>query len=203
MAGFIQFIRTDTVLFSSNTLSHIREGVNLNGASRVTIENNRFDDFQPADGDHADAVQLFTSNLTLPHDLASHSIVIKGNLILAGDKAQGVFSRDEIGMHESDKGYRSVEITDNVIVGAVWHGITADHIEGLEIRDNLLFRTPQGVSDNRIMVKGGTGSVVRNLASAYLLSAGVTARMNRQQGTRGPSAQKAIAAWEQRNVSRH
>jgi hypothetical protein len=170
LAGFANFIRTEGARFQDNDLRTIREGVNIQGGRDIAIERNRFEDFRPFEGDHSDGVQFFTSGLTLADDTAARDVTIRDNLIIAGGKAQGIFSRDELDLAASGRGYQRFTIEGNIVIGAGWHGITASQIDDVRIRNNRLFRVADvDTMDSRISVDGGSGLVDSNEANAFIL----------------------------------
>lgn len=190
LAGFTNFIRTDGGRFADNDLRDMREGLEIQGARNLVIERNRFENFRPFNGDHADAVQIFTTGLTQPGDTGSRDIVIRDNLMLLGSKAQGVFAGDEIGLGGTGKGYARFTIENNIIVGAGWHGITVAYADGLIVRENRLGRVEgSDLYDSRIDVTG-TGVVVEgNEANAFIFRSPVKEARNAKFG---PLPAKAI-----------
>lgn len=184
MAGFSNFVRTAGARFADNEVRTVREGLEVVGGSNIVIERNRFEDFRPAEGDHPDAMQFFTTGLTRPGDTASRGVVIRGNLVLGNSKAQGVFATDQIGMAAKGIGYRDFTIEDNVIVSATWHGITASEIENVTIRNNRLYKRRGDPYDSRIGIDRSTGdvSVSGNDADDYVYAGPARQSGNRKHG---------------------
>jgi hypothetical protein len=197
LAGFSNFVRTDGGRFLDNDLKTIREGLDIQGGRNIVIERNRFEDFRPFGGDHADAVQFFTTGLTRPDDTAARDVTIRDNLIIAAGKAQGIFSRDEIDLAAAGRGYQRFTIEGNIIIGAGWHGITAGKIEDVRIRNNRLFRVADvDTMDSRIAVRGGSGLVEGNEANAYILQGPVGDKGNRsRRNSPQRDVDAVIAAW--------
>lgn len=144
------------------------DGVRGGGNSNVTITKNIFTDFYPADGDHPDAIQFWTTNTSA----SASNITITDNVILRGDGAamQGIFMRDEVG----NLPYKNVTISGNVVVGGMYHGITVGNAEGLTVTNNEV----TGYADQKswISVKGAA-TLTGNTAQTYLINgvAAVTA----------------------------
>ena len=197
LAGFANFVRTDGARFQDNHLKTIREGLQIVGGRNIVIERNRFEDFRPFGADHADAVQFFTTGLTRPGDTAARDVTIRDNMIIAAGKAQGIFSRDEIDLAASGRGYQRFTIEDNIVIGAGWHGITAAKIEDVRIRNNRLFRVADvDTMDSRIAVHGGYGVVEGNEANAYILEGEVGKGNNRsRRNSLRQEVDEVIAAW--------
>jgi len=196
MTGNIAFVRSNGIVFRNNQLRRIREGIQIQGGGNILIEHNRFEEFMPAKGDHADAIQLFTAGLG-PNEQAAHDITIRDNLILAGGKAQGVFAGDELKLAGQGRGFRNFTIENNVIVGAAWHGISAPHVAGLTVRGNRLFRVSGSDKyDSRIWAGGSDVTVEGNTANAYILADNVKEARNRKAGpSQAAKVQGIIAEW--------
>jgi hypothetical protein len=200
LAGFVNFVRTDGARFQDNHLKTIREGLQIVGGRNISIERNLFEDFRPFGPDHADGVQFFTTGLTRPEDLAARDVTIRDNLIIAAGKAQGIFSRDEIDLAASGRGYERFTIEGNIVIGAGWHGITASRIADVRIRNNRLFRVEDvDTMDSRISVDGGSGVVEDNEANAYILKGEVGEGRNRsQRNTPRRDVDAVVADWMKR-----
>ncbi|MBA2920743.1 right-handed parallel beta-helix repeat-containing protein [Sphingomonas sp. CGMCC 1.13658] len=201
MAGSNSFILSNGVQFIANRMTRVREGVQFKGGGNILIESNRFDNFQPFLGDHPDAIQFFTAGLTNPTDLASHDVLISGNLIIAADQSQGIFLADQNSLQSSGRGYKRIAIRRNIIVGAVWHGITAAPVDSLTIVGNRAIRqSGRDVRGNRITAAGREVILEDNEASEFKIAQSVRNHGNR---TLGPlSAQRinaVIAEWTQAN----
>ena len=183
LAGFSNIVRTDGARFADNDLKTIREGLDIVGGRNIVVERNRFEDFRPFGGDHADAVQFFTTGLTRPGETAARDVTIRDNLIIAAGHAQGVFSGDEADLAASGRGYARFTIEGNIVIGAGWHGITAWQIDDVTIRNNRLFRVKgEDTMDSRIAISGGSGTMSGNEANAFILKAPVQQAGNKQQG---------------------
>lgn len=197
MAGFSNFVRTVGARFSDNDVETIREGLEVKGGQDIVIERNRFSDFQPFGGDHADGVQFFTTGLTNPGETAARNVVIRDNLVLARGKAQGIFIQDEISLAASGRGYKDFTIEGNIVVGAGWHGITASQVDNVTIRNNRLFRIRDvDTMDSRIAMDRSSGVVSGNEANDYIYNDSPSQSKNVK---RGPSdaarVDGVIAEW--------
>lgn len=197
MAGFTHFFRTVGARFRDNDLKTMREGLDVMGGRDIIVERNRFEDFQPYDGDHADGVQFFTTGLNRPDDLATREAVVRDNLFLSRGRAQAVFTNDEIGIAASGRGFADFTIENNLIVGAAYHGVTATNIDRVTVRGNRLLRVRgQDPYEGRITIYGGPAVVEGNQVNAILPSDRTTARGNRLVRDTDPSdTDAAIAEW--------
>ncbi|MFD1612410.1 hypothetical protein ACFSCW_11415 [Sphingomonas tabacisoli] len=200
LAGFSNFIRTNGARFADNDLRDMREGLEVQGARNIVIERNRFEKFRPFEGDHADAIQFFTTGLTQPGDTAAQDVTIRDNLMLLDSKAQGVFAGDEINIAGTPKGYARFVIENNIIVGAGWHGITTAFTDGLTVRNNRLGRIAgQDIYDSRINVDGSSVVVEGNEANDFIYHNKLTESRNKKAGER-PAAdfEKMADEWVKR-----
>lgn len=200
LAGFSNFIRTDGARFADNDIRDIREGLEIQGAKNLVIERNRFERFRPFNGDHADAIQIFTTGLTHPEDTGARDIIIRDNLMLLGSKAQGIFCGDEIGLGAKGLGYARFLIENNIIIGAGWHGITVGWADGLIIRNNRLGRIArQDQFDSRIDVNGTNILVEGNEANDFIFRTGVKDRDNQKFGeVPARTVDAMVADWVKR-----
>lgn len=122
------------VNLTGNVVSNVRsEGFNFADAQNVTIVGNSFSNFHPIlPGDHPDAIQFWTAGTTR----ASSNITISDNLIVgsAGGRMQGIFITSTVGVLP----YKNVTITNNTLVGTMWHGITVMEASGVAITGNTV-----------------------------------------------------------------
>ena len=94
----VSMLDNSGVTISGNYFHDLRtDGVRGGGNSNVVISDNFFTNFRPAEGDHADAIQFWTTNTTT----SAENIRITGNVIVRGEggATQGIFMRDEAGGH--------------------------------------------------------------------------------------------------------
>lgn len=139
------------------------DGVRAGRVQNLLVQGNVFTAFHPADGDHPDAVQLWTRNETEP----SRDIVIRHNIVLRGKgmPIQGIFLRDTNGLR-----FRNVEIAHNTLVGTMYAGIAVDGFENLRIRHNVL--VPQAPYLTRIHIEAGENAIIAyNVAGKFLIEA--------------------------------
>jgi hypothetical protein len=150
------------VTISNNSFHDIRSDGIHGSSSFATVSNNYFTNFYPATGDHPDAIQFFDENNgTAPHDL-----VISGNVYVrgAGAAIEGIFLRLLDG---SPLKFVNVQITDNLLEGTNYHGITVLGGKNVTIANN----TAYGLGDytSRIWI-GNSDTVVEsnNKASVFI-----------------------------------
>lgn len=123
----------DGLVVRNNEFHDIRaQAMRGGGSSNVTVADNDFRDIYPIGEDHPDAIQFWTTETKA----SAHDIVITGNTYDrgAGRISQGIFMRDEVG----NLPYQRVTITDNVILGASYHGLTIGHATDVKILDNVV-----------------------------------------------------------------
>lgn len=164
----VTHLDSNNLTISGNQFHDLRmDGVRGGGSSGVTISGNSFIDFYPAVGDHADAIQFWTSGTTR----AGTDIVITDNVYIrgAGAMAQGIFMRDEVG----GLPYQRVTISGNLISGGLYHGIAIGSGIDVTVKDNVV----QGFSDNRSWINLDNiqgGQVTNNATSELSISSNVS-----------------------------
>ena len=129
----IQHLDNDGLKISSNYFHDIQtDGVRGGGSSNVSITGNYFTNFHMEAGDHPDAIQFWTGNTTK----SAANITISGNVITRGegDAIQGIFLRDEVG----GLPFVNVKITDNLVVGGMYNGISLGSAVGAVVSGNTV-----------------------------------------------------------------
>jgi len=162
-------ILNDTGLTISNNYFHdIRtDGIRGGGNSNVLISQNTFTDFHPAVGDHADAIQFWTTATTT----SASNITIDSNLFArgTGDPIQGIFMRDEVG----NLPYHNVTITNNEILGGLYNGISILGVDSGSVTGNTVI----GYSGQTSWItawQSATLSFSDNTATTFLNASGTT-----------------------------
>lgn len=157
----LSILNNDGVKILNNSFSDIRtDGIRGGGTSNLQISGNYFTDFYPKwgvngqDGDHPDAIQLWTTNTTV----AAKNITITDNVVVRGkgDAIQGIFLRDE----QNKLPYENVKITGNTVIGAMANGISVDGVKGLTVQDNRVIET--GTQKSNIRVQNAVDAAVSN-----------------------------------------
>jgi Ca2+-binding RTX toxin-like protein len=178
---------------SGNNLHDIRmDGVRGGGSNNVTVSNNTFTDFHPLTGEHADAIQFWTTNTTAP----THDIAVTNNLMQRGTGAviQGVFLGDE-----ASQGYQHVHISGNGVIGEMYNGIAVMGGSDVTIDHNLVVGFSDMESGIRIEHVNG-GSITSNSANDYITTAtdvSVTMTSDLTVGLAGDGGAAALSQWEQ------
>lgn len=117
--GFgVNLLDSKGILISGNKFHDLRsDGVHSGGSSHVTVSGNTFTDFKPRAGDHPDAIQFFTTNVTS----SATDIIVTNNVIArgVGEAVQGIFLRNASG----DFPFLNVKIADNFVSGGMYNGI--------------------------------------------------------------------------------
>ncbi|UTP40955.1 right-handed parallel beta-helix repeat-containing protein [Phenylobacterium sp. LH3H17] len=128
----VTHLDSNNVTISGNRIHDIKEdGVRGGGTSNITISNNHFSNFFPAALDHPDAIQFWTANTTT----SAHDILISGNVIERGDGGtyQGIFLGGDLALR-----WLNVKITDNLVIGSSWHGITVGEGDNVLLANNIV-----------------------------------------------------------------
>jgi Ca2+-binding RTX toxin-like protein len=161
----INFLDSDHLSFTGNSIHDIRaDGIRGGGSSDVAISGNYLTSFYPAAGDHPDAIQLWTTGT----DASARNIVISGNVVTRGegDFVQGIFLRDQSG---GKLPYQNVTISDNIVLGGMYNGISIGNANGLVMTDNVVGAFADQKSWLRIDNSTGV-EMTGNSASAYILT---------------------------------
>lgn len=184
----------NAINISNNNIHDIRnDGIDNGGSSNVLISSNTFTNFYPVGqvggtGDHADAIQFWTSNTSSD----AKNITVTNNTFVRGSGSwiQGVFITDQVGLH-----YDNVTVTGNAILGGEYNGITVENANGANVSNNLV----EGYSDmvSWIRLGGDNGLTLNNNISngIYQESASVfVSRVHDQTvGAVAPAASLAAA----------
>ena len=187
----LALLDTTGTVVRGNSFHDVRtDGVRGGGNSNLLVEGNLFTDFHPAAGDHADAIQLWSTNQTV----AAYDITIRGNLVVRGngDAIQGIFVRDTF-----DKlPFRNVVVEGNTILGAAYHGITLDGVVGGAVRGNTVLGTADQRAWIRVIEDHGV-TIAGNTSTFYNLPTKTDPRLaaNALVDPSEAANQAAIRAW--------
>lgn len=159
----ISHLDDTNLTITNNSFHDIRvDGVRGGGSSNVTITKNYFTDFDSVSGDHSDGIQFWTSNVkTLSKNITvSDNVMVRG----AGTTFQGIFMRDETGA-----GYENVTVTNNLVVGSLYQGITVDGATHVTVTGNTVAGLPDQQAWIRV-TESTDVNVSKNSATQYNLS---------------------------------
>ncbi|MCE7798515.1 right-handed parallel beta-helix repeat-containing protein [Sphingobium sufflavum] len=127
----ISLLDNNKVEVTNNQIAQMRtDGVRGGGLSDLLIAGNTITDFSPAKADHADGIQLWSTNQKEP----GRNIVIRDNLISRGKGGpiQGIFIRDTHNVLP----FENLEVSGNMVIGGVYHGITIIGVNKARVTDN-------------------------------------------------------------------
>ena len=192
----IGFVTAQGLTIEDNVIRDVRtDGIRGGGASQLLIARNRITSIHPTGDDHPDGIQLWTSNETVP----ARDIRIVDNLIErgTGKPAQGIFLRDE----GEKLPYENVEISNNVVIGSLWNGITVNGGRGVIIRSNTVLPLP----DQRTWIRMENldrAEVSANRAGEFLIQPNIATASNRKGPASETEIRRAIDEWTAR-VRRH
>jgi nitrous oxidase accessory protein NosD len=193
LGNALAHLDSDHLTISRNQFHDIRvDGVRGGGSSNVAITSNVFRNFVRLKKEHPDAIQFWTTRTKE----SAHDIRVADNMILrdAGSPMQGIFITDQT---KGRLPYRNVEVTGNVVIGAMFHGITLMKGENITVARN----TVAGYQDMNswIMLEGVSGGVVQdNEASSFRLqrgNTGIDERNNRRLSLAPVGDKKALKHW--------
>jgi len=180
---------------TGNNIHDIRmDGIRGSGSSDVTISKNYIYDFYRIDGDHADAVQFYTSS----KNPVSSNISVYDNLIDQGNglAAQGIFMRNA-----GDGLFKNVAIKDNIIIGGNHNGIYVEGGDQVSLTNNEIYSVGQVISWIRLIDARGVelfDNQARKIIAVDL--AGVASGGNVLNEQYTGDRDSLIAAWK-RSIS--
>lgn len=150
----------------NNKFHDIRsDGIDGVSVRRARIDGNTFTNFYKATGDHADAIQFWTTGTTK----ASTDIVIANNVVMQGKgcSLQGIFMRDELGTLP----YQRITIENNLIYEAgMPNGIAVMGAKDIIIRRNTAISRNDDTPRIWIRTESVTGATIeKNVADQYSL----------------------------------
>jgi parallel beta-helix repeat protein len=170
--------RVQDVIFAGNTITAVREGVNISNTQGGLFDRNTIVNMQPSydAGDHPDAFQVHSTRTAASSDLA-----FRNNVILEGTSGPvgGFFIRSERvgeGIEHSN-----ISIENNYYQGTYRHGISVGDTNGLVIRGNTVIdsaKAGNSAAINTYNIEGGR--IENNIAQLFLQSksSGVTLANN-------------------------
>jgi Ca2+-binding RTX toxin-like protein len=171
----ISHLDSDGLNISNNYFHDLRtDGIRGGGTDNVVIKGNHFTSFHMKDGDHPDAIQFWTTNTTV----SGKNIEVSGNVITRGDgdPVQGIFFRDQVG----GLPYENVKITDNLVVGGMYNGISIGAGIGVVISNN----TVVGLADQESWVRVADVTnltLTNNTATDYLIDDVTGTQLNNKE----------------------
>lgn len=190
--GFgLAHLESNGVTIENNSFHDLRsDGIRGGGTSNIEISGNTFTNFYPLSGDHPDMIQFWTVNTTK----TAENIVVDGNVFIRGDgaAAQGVFMGDEARL-----GYKNVTISDNLIVGGLYNGITANSILSGSVTGNTVVGLPGQMSwiiykaDSPVALTGNASTTYNTTNSSQAVPEG-----NTKIATPTDGGAAIIAAWQ-------
>lgn len=200
--------------FEKNAFSHFRHGLALlnvdgirirfnefnalqtdairgGGVHNAEIANNVMTGFAPAEGDHPDGIQLWSTH----QDRPAVNIRIRDNLVFKGQggSTQGIFIRDTHHEHP----FENLEITGNLIVGSLYNGITVAGVVGARLTGNEVIAEPGRRSWIRIN-RGRDVVLEDNRAERFVLADNpgpIRQRNNRQIGQTNRNLDARVREW--------
>lgn len=159
------FDSTSNVVVEGNSFRTLRtDGLNFTSVDDVLIKNNQFRDFHIKAGDHADAIQFWTTGQTR----GSSNIVITGNQMFEGNGfgPQGIFLRDETGRNP----YKNVLIHNNLMYGSdSHHGIAVLGGQGVTITNNTAVSPDNDSKNFWIKVEAVAGATIENNVTDFVV----------------------------------
>lgn len=134
IAGFrhgIAMLEVSETVIELNELERLQtDAIRGGGVNRLRIAFNVMTDFSPAEKDHPDGIQLWSTNQPQP----GRDIEIVGNLVARGKggATQGIFIRDT----HRQMPFEGIRIRGNLILGSRYNGITVAGAKDVLVEDN-------------------------------------------------------------------
>lgn len=133
----LELLDVEDMTIRFNEFTHMQtDSIRGGGISNSLLANNVMAEFYPAEGDHPDGIQLWSTHQEEP----GRNIVIRDNLVVKGNGGyvQGIFIRDTHNMLP----FENIEITGNLMIGTLFNGITIMGVNGARIADNEVLSDP-------------------------------------------------------------
>ncbi len=153
----------NNITIANNSFHDIRiDGVKGGGSSNVLVKGNTFTNFNPMAGDHADAIQFWTTNTVA----SASNITVVENVIVRGDGApiQGLHMIDQVG----DLPYQNVTVANNLMMGTLYHGIFVENADKVNLTGNQVVSFQDQKSWIKVTESSGV-SLSNNSASQFTL----------------------------------
>ena len=132
--GFAVVATGSDYVFAGNTMTQVREGMQMREMNRALVANNFARDFQPdyAAGEHPDVFQVHTGGPAK----ASSNLIFRNNVMTTGGEGGvgGVFIRSE----NTSLRHRNILIENNAYEGNYTHGFSVSNADNVTIRGNTV-----------------------------------------------------------------
>jgi hypothetical protein len=183
----VTLLDTHGVEITDNVLLRMKEdGIRGGGNNTLVIRRNQVANSDTHPRGHPDGIQQWTTNVhTAPHD-----ILIEDNLVRrgSGGAGQGVFVSDEIGLP-----YANLVIRNNLVVGALFNGISVMGAKSGAVVGNVVLPAPDQESWIRVEHADGL-SVTDNRAGRFVI-VGKPFQARNQIVAASAEPNAVIAAW--------
>lgn len=169
----IGMVNTTRSSLFANRIRDVREGVNFNGVETVRVERNYVSHVIPnvAEGDHADAFQIFYG--TNADARITKDVLFQSNaIILDRGNAQALHVRNA----RTSVQHQKIRAFHNVIFTGVRQGLWIEDTGAITLERNTIVRSPQWVYDPAIFLRNARVITVRrNIFPVFSMAEGVTA----------------------------
>ncbi len=139
---------TVDMLIQNNRLTKLQaDGIQLSGIQDVEIDSNYLGDFLGSENavNHMDMIQIFSagSSIRTKNISISNNVLDSGNgvgtqtIFLGNEKYNASNSQQDM--------YQNISISNNLIHNSHAHGITVGETNGVQIRNNTLFKNPSSL----------------------------------------------------------
>jgi parallel beta-helix repeat protein len=157
------FSNSEDLTVQGNTLHNLQsDGFNFVGVKDVLIDQNKFTDFYPLEGDHADYIQFWLAGARQ----GSENVIISNNFMAQseGDRVQGIFITDT-----NEHTNTNFTIENNLVYQSGYHGITVAGIDGLVLKNNTVISSDNS-RDTWIKVSDAIdANISNNISNKFLL----------------------------------
>lgn len=163
--GAIVLSRTSNVIVAGNSITEVREGVNMSMVSNGLFERNLLHSFDPMRHDHPDFFQVHAAL----NNSGSRNLVFRDNVMVQGDSGPvgGIFIRSE--NIRNGVMHSNILIENNFYEGTYRHGISVSNTVGATVIGNTLFDSDRPGNSAAIITYGVQGlRVDNNIAPLFL-----------------------------------
>ena len=133
--GAVVISRASNVIVAGNSITEVREGVNMSMVNGGLFERNLLTNFDPMRHDHPDYFQVHAAL----NNTGSTNLVFRDNIMVQGESGPvgGIFIRSE-NVHQGVR-HSNVLIENNFYEGTYRHAISVSNVVGATVTGNTIF----------------------------------------------------------------
>lgn len=164
--GFAVVVAATDYVFAGNTMTQVREGMQMRATKGALVANNIARDFQAnyAAGEHPDVFQVHTGGTAG----ASSNLIFRNNLMATGAEGGvgGIFIRSETPV---PRRHSNILIENNIYEGNFTHGISVSNADNVTLRGNTIRAgVNEGLVSSILLADINGGLVEKNVTQRIL-----------------------------------